>query len=77
MDQFPNCPVCLGNKVVNNHQCTNCGGQTMGGMASGKTFTNIEGNPCKHTYQINDISRCYREYVCTLCPFRFPIDSGD
>lgn len=74
---YVSCPVCLGEKIVNSQQCSNCGGQTMGGIATGCVQLNKEGNPCKHIYKIKSLGRCYVEYTCTLCTFKFPIDSGD
>lgn len=58
--------------------CTNCGGQTMSGVATGKVLMNREtGEPCKHEFTGRNAGRCYTIYVCKHCPTSFDIDSGD
>jgi len=86
------CPVCNGTKEVlltadelryswnkdkTHRDCTNCGGQTMYGRATGQVPLNKEGQPCKHKYTSRTIGRCLTEYTCTECGHRYEIDSGD
>ena len=87
------CPVCEGTGTVpltekeltyswykgyTHRQCTNCGGQTMGGKAMG--YTKIDpktGLGCKHYFTGRTIGRCYNRYTCTKCDSQYDIDSGD
>ena len=86
------CPVCNGTKEVpltagelkyswnkdkTHRACTNCGGQTMYGRATGQVPLNKEGQPCKHKYTKRTTGRCLTEYTCTDCGHRYEIDSGD
>lgn len=57
--------------------CTNCGGQTMGGNATGKVNTRPDGTPCVHDYAYQNAGRCYHRYTCTRCGDVYCIDSGD
>ncbi len=92
MIEYGVCPVCNGTKEVpltaaelkyswnkdkTHRDCTNCGGQTMYGRATGQVPLNKEGQPCKHKYTSLTIGRCLTEYTCTDCGHRYEIDSGD
>lgn len=58
--------------------CDNCGGQTMGLKATGRTRIDpATGMGCMHTYRGRTTSNCYHEYTCTKCGDRYDIDSGD
>jgi hypothetical protein len=66
------------NKGKTHRQCTNCGGQTMGGKAQGHTRIDpATGLGCHHSYVEKNIGRCYHNYTCTKCKYSFDIDSGD
>jgi len=87
------CPVCNGtgqrelsekeqayswNKGKTHAPCLNCGGQTMGGRASGYTKVDPNtGEGCHHTYTHRSGGRCYHIYTCTKCGDQYDIDSGD
>jgi hypothetical protein len=86
------CPVCNGtaevplttdeskyswNKGKTHRPCSNCGGQTMSGKATGTTLLNKEGVPCRHEYTSRTLGRCYTGYTCKHCGLHFAIDSGD
>ena len=57
--------------------CTNCGGQTMGGKATGKSYLRPDGTPCEHEYTARIKGRCLTEYVCKHCSYTYEIDSSD
>lgn len=57
--------------------CGNCGGQTMGGMATGETRERPDGTACKHEYEYKSLGRCYHGYTCKHCGYGYTIDSGD
>ncbi len=58
--------------------CTNCGGQTMYGEATGKSFLRSDGiTPCTHEYKIESRGRCYTVYTCIHCEYSYGIDSSD
>lgn len=57
--------------------CTNCGGQTMSGHATGMVSLNKEGLPCVHEYTHYLAGRCYHRYTCKHCNEVYYIDSGD
>jgi ribosomal protein L34E len=57
--------------------CSNCGGQTMGGVATGETRERSDGTPCKHEYKYKSLGRCYHGYTCKHCGYGYTIDSGD
>jgi hypothetical protein len=58
--------------------CSNCGGQTMSGIASGKVpIDPATGLGCEHSYVIHSGGRCYHIYTCRKCGHRYDIDSGD
>jgi len=57
--------------------CRNCGGQTMGGQPTGKTFIRDDGTPCVHEYTTLSLGRCYNRYTCKHCGYAYDIDSGD
>lgn len=57
--------------------CTNCGGQTMYGKATGKTYLRDDGTACEHEYTGRTKGRCWTEYVCKHCGYSYDIDSSD
>jgi hypothetical protein len=61
--------------------CTNCGGQYMYGMATGRVPFNRNGNPCLHSYKglstPEESRRGWHRYECEHCGDRHTIDSGD
>lgn len=57
--------------------CTNCGGQTMGGQATGQVPLRADGSPCVHEYTYKSLGRCYHGYTCKHCGHTYQIDSGD
>lgn len=57
--------------------CNNCGGQTMFGRATGKSYLREDGTPCKHEYTSRVAGRCYTIYTCRHCGYSYDIDSGD
>ena len=57
--------------------CTNCGGQTMWGGATGRVPLRPDGTPCIHKYVGHKAGRCYTKYQCKHCGHSFDIDSGD
>ena len=57
--------------------CTNCGGQTMYGKATGKSRLRKDGSPCVHEYTGRSLGRCYTGYTCKHCGYSYEIDSGD
>lgn len=89
------CPVCNGtckvplteeekqyswNRDKTDRECTNCGGQTMYGRATGKVPPRRDnGEPCKHEYGGSNPNnwRCYVSYCCKHCGFSYEIDSSD
>jgi len=64
-------------KATHTLPCTNCGGQTMYGKATGQVPLNKEGQPCLHDYEGRNAGRCYTMYSCKHCGDSFGIDSGD
>lgn len=58
-------------------KCTNCGGQTMYGEATGKVNLREDGTPCKHEYTGQTLGRCYVGYTCKHCGDYYTIDSSD
>jgi hypothetical protein len=84
------CPVCEGAKYrpipddikkyypgATHLPCGNCGGQTMGGVASGMVRLRLDGTPCRHEYTHRSGGRCYHIYTCKHCSDSYDIDSGD
>jgi len=86
------CPVCNGTKEVpltdnelkyswnkdkTHRACTNCGGQTMYGRATGEVPLRSDGTPCKHEYTSQTVGRCLTRYTCKHCGSSHEIDSGD
>lgn len=86
------CPVCNGtgevelsekeksyswNKGKTHRACHNCGGQTMYGKATGKSYLRDDGTPCQHEYTGQVAGRCYTIYTCNHCGYRYEIDSSD
>lgn len=86
------CPVCNGTCEVElterekayswyvgktHRPCTNCGGQTMWGRATGQVPLNKDGVPCTHKYTSKTVGRCLTEYTCSECGHSYQIDSGD
>jgi hypothetical protein len=58
--------------------CSNCGGQTMHGVATGKTRPRRDtGEPCVHEYTGYQAGRCYYRYTCKHCGDEYGMDSGD
>lgn len=57
--------------------CRNCGGQTMGGNATGQTREREDGTACIHEYTGVTRGRCYTVYTCKHCGYSYDIDSGD
>ena len=58
--------------------CTNCGGQTMYGVPTGRVNLRRDTNePCLHEYDSRNAGRCLTEYVCKHCGDHYQIDSGD
>ena len=57
--------------------CTNCGGQTMYGQATGQVHLRPDGTPCTHEYTSATVGRCLTEYTCRHCGHSYQIDSGD
>jgi hypothetical protein len=57
--------------------CTNCGGQTMYGRATGQVPLNRSGEPCLHRYTSRTVGRCLTEYTCAECGHSYQIDSSD
>lgn len=58
--------------------CTNCGGQTMYGRATGEVpLRKDTGEPCVHEYDYKLLGRCYHGYTCKHCGYSYEIDSGD
>lgn len=58
-------------------ECRNCGGQTMGGVASGRVYLRPDGTPCAHDFKGHNAGRCLSRYECSHCGDRYDIDSGD
>jgi len=58
-------------------ECRNCGGQTMGGVASGHVYLRPSGEPCSHDWQGSSAGNCLHRYDCVHCGDRYYIDSGD
>lgn len=86
------CPVCNGTGEVEldeqektyswykgktHRACGNCGGQTMWGKATGKSYLREDGTACKHEYTVRQAGRCYNIYTCKHCGYSYDIDSGD
>ena len=86
------CPVCNGSKQIpltpnelryswnkdkTHRDCTNCGGQTMYGRATGQVKLRPDGTPCKHEYTSATVGRCLTRYTCVHCRSSHEIDSGD
>lgn len=86
------CPKCSGTKEIpleadeaayswnrgkTHKPCTNCGGQTMWGRATGLVTVRPNGEACLHEYQGKTIGRCLTAYTCRHCAEGFIIDSGD
>jgi len=86
------CPVCNGTKEVElseqekayswnkgktHRACHNCGGQTMFGQATGKSWLRDDGTPCAHHYTGRSAGRCYTVYTCNHCGYSYDIDSSD
>jgi hypothetical protein len=57
-------------------ECRNCGGQTMGGRASGRVYLRPDGKPCAHEFTGTKAGNCYWRYSCDLCGDHYSIDSG-
>lgn len=59
--------------------CSNCGGQTMGGIAKGEVPINPKtGEGCMHSCPGEKIGNCLYKHVCVHgCGFSYVIDSGD
>ena len=57
--------------------CTNCGGQTMFGVPTGKSFLRSDSTPCIHEYDTKVLGRCWTKYVCRHCGYSYDIDSSD
>ena len=57
--------------------CTNCGGQTMEGQATGQVPLREDGTPCLHEYTGRKIGNCLHRYTCKHCGYSHDIDSGD
>jgi len=57
--------------------CTNCGGKSMYGEATGMSKIRPDGTPCKHQYKEELISKCYYKNTCIHCGDIYYIDSGD
>jgi hypothetical protein len=64
-------------KETDTHVCRNCGGQTMWGNPTGKSYLRDDGTPCKHEYFSTNLGRCYNQYTCKHCGYSYSIDSGD
>ena len=86
------CPVCNGTgrvalndkektyswyKGAEDRVCHNCGGQTMYGKATGKSYLRDDGTPCEHEYTGRTKGRCWTEYTCKHCGYSYDIDSSD
>lgn len=71
------CPTCNGKGRIDGEECRNCGGRTMSGRGTGKTYSRPDGTPCKHEYTRHNIGRCLDLYRCKHCPSQHEIDSGD
>lgn len=57
--------------------CDNCGGQTMGGLATGKTRKRRDtGEACRHEVTGQSLGRCYVRYTCKHCGYSYDIDSS-
>lgn len=57
--------------------CTNCGGQTMSGNATGKSYLRDDGTACVHEYVGYTKGRCWTQYTCKHCGYSYDIDSSD
>lgn len=58
--------------------CNNCGGQTMMGYGTGKTWPRKDDNkPCVHEFTGQSMGRCYVRYNCKHCGYSYDIDSSD
>ena len=57
--------------------CTNCGGQTMSGRATGVVRCRPDGSPCRHEYAGRNAGKCLVTYTCKHCGHSFDIDSSD
>ena len=57
--------------------CANCGGQTMYGKPTGKSYLREDGTPCAHEYVTKNLGRCYNNYTCKHCGYSYDIDSSD
>lgn len=64
-------------KETDTFACTNCGGQTMYGRATGRVPLRADGSACRHEYVGRDAGQCYTVYTCRHCNHRYDIDSGD
>lgn len=74
------CPACNGTRLSHNGKkaCHNCGGQTMHGVASGKTYTRADGTACLHNYRTVPTGwKHVTRYQCEHCPYSYDLDSGD
>jgi len=63
-------------KEMNTLRCTNCGGQTQYGWATGKVNLREDGTPCVHEYVGEKLGNCYYGYYCKHCKDYYTIDSG-
>lgn len=78
MDEFAVCPNCLGAKLVGGLPCRNCGGQTMGGIATGRAKIDpATGKGCLHEFFSEKRAPCYYLLTCHKCGEHYDIDSGD
>ena len=92
MRQECECPACNGtgqelipeaemkyswNKGKTHRPCQNCGGQTMYGKATGKSYLRDDGTACQHEYTGHTKGRCWTEYICNHCGYSYDIDSSD
>lgn len=64
-------------KQTDTLSCDNCGGQTMSGHTTGKSFIREDGTACVHEYTGVSGGRCYTIYTCKHCGYRYDIDSSD
>jgi hypothetical protein len=84
---YGECPACEGSGLERERRpyrsavrcaCTNCGGQTMSGGATGLVpLRRDSGEPCVHEYDGRSAGRCYRVFTCKHCGFSYDEDSGD
>ncbi len=67
----------ISEKVVLQRQCHNCGGQRMGGRATGRVRLRPDGTPCIHYWEVTYHRPCYDQFRCVYCSDTYDRDTTD